>query len=355
MMRKHQRRRLLPWLALALAVGGAAPAWAQVPAGAKGCSLQGLGPEAVGDMQSRIRRSSGNAALDADMAAVLNQLTGRFGALPRFYFLDDTGAPNAYFDSRRYGADDDFPPDRNEFGTIVVGLNLIDDETRTLVQGAAILPLTAILAHELGHTLQFRKGNNEQRTVIKELQADFLAGWAVRSLQRTVAPQLDEAKAFSSIYNKGANDFNSPQHHGTKVERLAAFLAGFDVEDDDVNVAYAKALAYVREHPPVTPPGGPNNGLTFAGNLGIHYERLPNNDGTFAARIARPPEPASPAALGGLEAGDIILMLDGMPFRTEEDVLHHVDRTTVTLIDVRTNAQQEAVIQIPPPPPGPGQ
>ena len=51
-------------------------------------------------------------------------------------------------------------------------------------------------------------------------------------------------------------------------------------------------------------------------------------------------------AVGGLEAGDIILALDGTPFRTDQDVLNHVDRTTVTLIDVRTNMRQEGVVEI---------
>ena len=87
---------MLSWLVLAMAVTGAAPVWAHAPAGAGGCSLQGVGPGGAGDV--RLLRSSGNAALDADLAAALERLSGwfGFGAAPRFYFLDDTGAPNAF-------------------------------------------------------------------------------------------------------------------------------------------------------------------------------------------------------------------------------------------------------------------
>jgi hypothetical protein len=369
-MRKHQRHHLLSWLALAMAVTGAAPAWAQAPAGAIGCSLQGIGPGGAGDL--RLLRSSGDAALDADLTAALERLSGwfGFGAVPRFYFLDDTGSPNAFSSPDRYGADEDFPPERTAFGTVLFGVNLIENEIRETAQGQGLLPLTGILAHELGHTLQAQRGNGVP-SVFNELQADFLAGWAIRGLKRTVAPRIDEAKAFSSIYNKGDYAFNIQQHHGTKTERLAAFLAGFRIKDPNVNAAFAAAQAYLQAHPPGTddddddappqgeplgqnqgpPPGSPpppenNNGLTFAANLGILYERLPNEDGTFALRIARPPEPGSPAAIGGLEAGDIILALDGAPFRTDQDVLTHVDRTTVTLINVRTNMRTEGVIEI---------
>ena len=86
-LREYQSRRFLASIALACAVAAAAQARAQAPAGAEGCSLQGIGPEAAGGI--RIFMSSGNAAVDADMATILDLLAGRFGALPRLYFFDD--------------------------------------------------------------------------------------------------------------------------------------------------------------------------------------------------------------------------------------------------------------------------
>ncbi len=186
----------------------------------------------------------------------------------------------------------------------------------------------------------------------KELQSDYLAGWAIRFLQRTGDPDIDEGDVFSTFYKKGDYAFNSPQHHGTKKQRLTSFLAGYEVEDNDPNIAYAKAEQFVvATWPDVGRGGAPQNDV-FAKNLGIYYERIPNPDGiegAFALKVSRPPAAETPAGRGGIEQGDIILALDGAEFKNDQDVLNHVDQTTVLLIDVRTKQRQETVIQLPPP------
>jgi hypothetical protein len=85
----------------------------------------------------------------------------------------------------------------------------------------------------------------------------------------------------------------------------------------------------------------------FAVNLGITYVPVPLSGGTYGARLIRDPEPGSPAAKGGLERGDIIIELDGSPIRGPNDVLNHVDQTTVRVIDVNTNTPQETTVFIP--------
>jgi hypothetical protein len=85
----------------------------------------------------------------------------------------------------------------------------------------------------------------------------------------------------------------------------------------------------------------------FAANLGIFYERIPYADGTFGARLTRNPAADSPAAQIGLETGDIVFMMDDLRFREPADVLNHVDRTTVALIEVRTNQVKSAVVILP--------
>jgi len=85
----------------------------------------------------------------------------------------------------------------------------------------------------------------------------------------------------------------------------------------------------------------------FAGNLGIYYARVPYENGTFGARLTRPPVPGSPAAQLQLEPGDTIFMLDGLRFREPSDVLNHVDQTTVAFINVRTNQSQTAEVTLP--------
>ena len=98
----------------------------------------------------------------------------------------------------------------------------------------------------------------------------------------------------------------------------------------------------------VQPPGR-EQGL-FAANLGITYVRVPYDNGTFGARLIRDPLPVSPAAQLQLEPGDTILSLNGMRFRTPEDVLAHLAHRQWTLmqfINVRTNRAQWARVYIP--------
>ena len=101
----------------------------------------------------------------------------------------------------------------------------------------------------------------------------------------------------------------------------------------------------------VQPPGR-EEGL-FAANLGITYVRVPYDNGTFGARLIRDPLPGSPAAQLGspvasrLEPGDTIFSLDGMRFRTPEDVLAHRQWTSMQFINVRTNRAQWARVYIP--------
>ncbi len=66
-----------------------------------------------------------------------------------------------------------------------------------------------------------------------------------------------------------------------------------------------------------------------------------------------PPEANSPAAQIGLEVGDVVFMMDDQRFRTPQDVLSHVNNTSVTLIDVRTGQVKQAVVVLPGAAPGP--
>ena len=95
------------------------------------------------------------------------------------------------------------------------------------------------------------------------------------------------------------------------------------------------------------PPPPPADEGIYAGNIGITYTRVPYGDGTFGARIVQPPPPNSPAAKLGFEPGDIIFELDGMRFRTHQDVLAHTGETTVGFVNVRTNEKQSGSLTLP--------
>jgi hypothetical protein len=344
-----------------LALGAGHSASAQAPAGLGGCSIQGIGPGGSPGIPP-ISISSGNDLLDFEVGSNQAQLELRFRVLPRIYFMNDATSPNALSCPVKLGDPNDYPPERDPFGTILLGINLLTSEFRSTPQGQRNYTVTAIMAHELGHTLQYLK-RSQLRNPQRELQADFLAGWAIKCLKRTGWP-IEEGDIIGSFYKKGDSAFFSSDH-GTKEQRLEAFLAGFKVDNDDVNVAYTQAETFVRTHIPtrgtvgVAPAGSPARqpsgavrpggarGERFARNLGIYYERIPNPDGTFAVKITRPPAADSAAARAGLEFGDIILSMNSMPFRSEADVLNHVGRTSVSLINVRTGQPVNTVIEIP--------
>ena len=85
----------------------------------------------------------------------------------------------------------------------------------------------------------------------------------------------------------------------------------------------------------------------FAANLGIHYQLMALDGGTFGARLSRTATGDVPAAACGLELGDMIVRLDDQPIKKPEDVLAHFDQTTVDFINIRTGNLERRVVQLP--------
>lgn len=97
------------------------------------------------------------------------------------------------------------------------------------------LTLGIVMAHEMGHAVQFRVGF-EGRTVTLEQQADCFAGAWVRSVVDgeseafTVGPgELDSALAGMLLLRDTPGvDANDPNAHGSAFDRVGAFKDGFD-------------------------------------------------------------------------------------------------------------------------------
>jgi len=114
-----------------------------------------------------------------------------------------------------------------------------------------------------------------------------------------------------------------------------------------INVRTGGAQSGVMMLPPHTPlpPDVPQE--IYAANLGMHYQLMPYEGDTFGARLSRTAIGNTPAATIGLELGDMIIRLDGQPIKKPEDVLAHIDQTTVEFINIRTGKVETRAVQLP--------
>jgi hypothetical protein len=198
--------------------------------GAQGCWLAaGLGNSAN---RPNLLTYSGNQELDAASQREGLELIRKFGVSPRGFFFNDEGAPNAYATNR---AENSAGPD----GTVVLGLTLVNAELRR--DGGAGLAVPAIMAHEFAHIVQYKR-NSPLSTKLKELQADYLAGWYLgnRFIYTNVGP------AFQAFFGMGDYKFNDPNHHGTPAQRLSAIKAGLEESKQSFDQAYGRSSEYVK-------------------------------------------------------------------------------------------------------------
>jgi C-terminal processing protease CtpA/Prc len=86
---------------------------------------------------------------------------------------------------------------------------------------------------------------------------------------------------------------------------------------------------------------------TYAAKLGIHYQLIPREGETLGARLSRTAIGNTPAAGIQLELGDIIIRVDGQPIRKLQDVLNHIDQTTIEFVNIRTGKVETRVVQLP--------
>jgi hypothetical protein len=199
-----------------------------------GCFLQSGGASlSLGDLAAtgQIYFPSGNYVLDNFYQQEGLALVSTFGLSPRgFWFYDQS--PNAMATPE---VANQFGPD----GTILFGQNLLLQQLSTDPSGATVV---AIMAHEFGHLAQFREAFREAGKR-PELHADFMAGWYLRIRGRSWA---NFSSALRVFYELGDYEFNSPQHHGTPQERLAAAQAGFDSGAQSAAQAYNLGWQFVR-------------------------------------------------------------------------------------------------------------
>ncbi|MBY3216685.1 hypothetical protein HFO21_20375 [Rhizobium laguerreae] len=167
---------------------------------------------------------SGNGDLDKFLGRALVRAASELGINPAFGFYDDSDGPNAKASPE---VDGNVP---GTWGTVVFGRTLFKGELSNYdPSGMTIL---AIIAHEFGHIIQFKRGLREvlleQQSTVKrlELHADVLAGYYL-GRRKAQTPSLSFLSAGEVFHRIGDTNFNSPGHHGTPDERANASQIGF--------------------------------------------------------------------------------------------------------------------------------
>ncbi|MEX2256819.1 MAG: neutral zinc metallopeptidase, partial [Acidimicrobiia bacterium] len=101
--------------------------------------------------------------------------------------------------------------------------------------GGLAVPL--VLAHEWGHAIEDRAGNADQRTILKELQADCFAGSWLKHVadgdsKRVKLKDGNLDAALAALLNfadePGTSEETEPGAHGSGFDRVSALQQGFD-------------------------------------------------------------------------------------------------------------------------------
>jgi hypothetical protein len=111
-------------------------------------------------------------------------------------------------------------------GDILYGVNLF--QQLVTAYGGDAAPISGVLAHEWGHQIQFDNGwsaSDEPTSRPVELEADAFSGFYMALGESYSWSSIDNY--FSAVTSFGDYNFNSPAHHGTPQERLAAAQLGF--------------------------------------------------------------------------------------------------------------------------------
>jgi hypothetical protein len=183
------------------------------------------------------------SVVDAQIAGTLSDLGQQFDVNFSARYFNDQSQANAFATSTDSEGSRD--------GTIRVGVYLVANEVNRFLReryspsNQYTYSVTAVLAHEIGHLLQFKRQNTSPGRNT-ELQADFLAGWyfsTLASRDPNYGPNAVQ-DGMRTFYEMGDYEFTSVFHHGTPSQRLAAFKAGMASNAKGLAAAWTAAVAY---------------------------------------------------------------------------------------------------------------
>lgn len=159
---------------------------------------------------------------DAQVAQFVARLNTLYGIESEYSYYNDVRAPNCY----------SLPQD----GQLYLGVNFI----KTC---GSELELAYVLAHQYGHLHQFIAGGtslfgNGHSKRDGELQADFMAGYALTALGMVNATNYNTLLAKAWLIGDPLGAWQNPEAHGSVKERSTATRLGVQHTADGLEPAY---------------------------------------------------------------------------------------------------------------------
>lgn len=111
------------------------------------------------------------------------------------------------------------------------------------------LPLWQVLAHEFGHMMQFAYGASwlDAPTVApRELEADMFSGFYLIYAKAFVSP-AEMQTSLQQAFSIGDYAYNSQNHHGTPLQRMAAVVAGGKVANEYFGGVIPRTVDAIRQ------------------------------------------------------------------------------------------------------------
>ncbi|MDT8411895.1 MAG: hypothetical protein RQ875_05500 [Vicingaceae bacterium] len=182
-----------------------------------------------------VTSTTGEKLIDNSGISEINQLQSFFGVNVNFFFIHELQNEGSAF----------FHPtctDYNCIGTIYLGMKMMVEQYKKHGNAETI---KAILAHEFGHAIQ-QLVSWKEKGKWRELHSDFLAGFYIGKKYDYSEEEMN--LFYKEFYDIGDNNFWSPEHHGTPIERECAFLEGYYYAKENnvtVQTAHLYGIEYI--------------------------------------------------------------------------------------------------------------
>ncbi len=245
---RHALRRTLPTLAVGMLlagcstttlVGTASPgAGAPVDVAAEAFPITGAADNDI----DRLSRNALNDLQTFWQEAYPEAFGGEFVPLQGGYFsVDSTNIDPSAYPANGVGCDGEYiPPDAVAGNAFFYGGCDVIVYDRALLQelsdqyGRFLGPV--VMAHEMGHAIQFRFNGLAGAQIVVETQADCFAGawtrWVVDGNAEHVSvrlPDLDGViRGFLLLRDPVGSDPNDDSAHGSYFDRVSGFYSGYD-------------------------------------------------------------------------------------------------------------------------------